>query len=90
MGRYLVSTRSEQPVEVDAPNWLVALGVGLDMLGAVTSIDRLACEVLANGKVIARDARSGLGVVVQAVDADEEEAPRHREAGDGAEGRAWG
>ena len=75
MGRYLVSTRSEQPVEVDAPNWLVALGVGLDMLGAVTSIDRLACEVLANGKVIARDARSGLGVVVQAVDADEEEAP---------------
>ena len=71
MGRYLVSTRTGQPVEVDAPNWLVALGVGLDALGTVTSIDRLACEVLANGKVIARDARTGLGFIVQAVDADD-------------------
>ena len=66
MGLYLVSTRhGGEPVEVDAPNWLVALGVGLDQLGEVTSIDRLACEVLANGKVIARDVRTGTGFVVQ-------------------------
>lgn len=69
MGLFLVSTRSGgAPVEVEAPNWLVALGVGLDQLGSVTSIDRLACEVLQNGKVIARDVRTGTGFVVQAAD----------------------
>ncbi|MFT4978268.1 MAG: hypothetical protein ACI8S6_004176 [Myxococcota bacterium] len=78
MGLFLVSTRGgEAPVEVEAPNWLVALGIGLDALGEVTSIDRLACEVLANGKVIARDVRTGTGFIVQLAEPGED-APRRR------------
>ena len=64
MPRFQVSTRGRPPVDVDAGNWLTALGLGLDQLGAVDALDRLACEVLPNGTVIARDARSGMGFVV--------------------------
>lgn len=59
-----VSTRGLPPQSVEAPNWLAALGLGIDQLGVVAAIDRLACEVLPNGKVLARDVRSGLGFVV--------------------------
>jgi hypothetical protein len=59
-----VSTRGLPPKSVEAPNWLAALGLGIDQLGVVAAIDRLACEVLPNGKVLARDVRSGLGFVV--------------------------
>jgi len=62
--RFQVSTRGQPPVEVSAGNWLTALGLGLDALGAVDRLDRLACEVLPNHTVIARDARSGTGFVV--------------------------
>lgn len=66
MGQFQISTHAgDEPAFVNAANWLVALGMGLDRLGAVTSIDRLACEVLPNGKVIARDVRTGAGFVVQ-------------------------
>lgn len=64
MPRFQVSTRGRPAVEVEAGNWLTALGLGLDQLGAVDALDRLACEVLPNSTVIARDARSGLGFVV--------------------------
>lgn len=63
--RFEVSTRGLPPQRVEAPNWLAALGLGIDQLGVVASIDRLACEVLPNGKVLARDVRSGLGFVVE-------------------------
>lgn len=65
MPRFQVSTRGGDHITVIAGNWLTALGLGLDQLGGVTGLDRLACEVLANGTVIARDARSGTGFVVQ-------------------------
>ena len=68
MAWFLVSTRGEKPTEVEAPNWLSALGIGLEDIGAVASIDRLACEVLPNGTVLIRDARSGQGFVVQPSD----------------------
>ncbi len=64
---------------VDAPNWLAALGVGLDRLGEVGTIDRLACEVLVNGTVLARDARTGKGFVVRAEEAPAGPAPQERE-----------
>lgn len=67
MPRFQVSTRGRPPVEVEAGNWLTALGLGLDQLGAVDALDRLACEVLPNQTVIARDARSGMGFIVQRV-----------------------
>lgn len=67
--RYVVSARGGAEAAVDAPNWLAALGVGLDELGNVGAIDRLACEVLMNGTVLARDARTGQGYVVRPLDA---------------------
>jgi putative methionine-R-sulfoxide reductase with GAF domain len=41
------------------------LGHGLEQLGRAGTIERLACEVLPNRTVIARDAGSGAGYVVQ-------------------------
>jgi len=66
----MVSARGGASAAVDAPNWLAALGVGLDQLGSVGAIDRLACEVLMNGTVLARDARTGQGYVVRPLDVD--------------------
>lgn len=64
--RYFVRARGGVERPVDAPNWLMALGMALDALGDdVQAIDRLACEVLHNGTVLARDARSGRSYVVR-------------------------
>ena len=59
------SGNAERSVAVEATNWLSALGMGLDRLGIVGGLDRLACEVLPNGRVVGRDARSGQGFVVE-------------------------
>ncbi len=59
------SGNGERTVSVEATNWLSALGIGLDRLGIVGGLDRLACEVLPNGRVVGRDARSGQGFVVE-------------------------
>lgn len=50
-----------------ARNWIVALGRGLEELGKAAELQRLACEVLPNGTVIARDVTSGTGYVVQVI-----------------------
>lgn len=76
MPRFRVSMRGGEHVHVDAGNWLTALGLGLDHFGVVSELDRLACEVLPNGTVIARNARTGSGYVVQP-------APEEDEANDG-------
>lgn len=67
MASYSVSSRGLSAVEVVAPNWIAALGHGLQQLGKAEGLERLACEVLPNGTVIARDIQSGTGYVVQAV-----------------------
>ena len=72
MGRYQVSTNDGEQVEVTGGNWLVALGLGLDRLGVVANIDRLACEVLLGGTVIVRDVRAGKRFVVQCMPDDDE------------------
>ena len=89
MGRFLVSTRGVKPATVEAGNWLAALGLGLDRLGVVADIHRLACEVLPNGTVIARDVRSGSGFIVQPqLDPDERAEPdeEHTDPGTGGGG----
>ncbi len=68
MALYTVSSRGMAAVEVEAPNWVAALGLGLHAHGAGDTLERLACERLPNGTVIARDIKSGQGYVVQAVD----------------------
>ena len=65
MTRFAVAARGQPTTEIDAPNWLVALGLGLEQLGHLPRLERLACEVLANGTIIARDAATGAGYVVQ-------------------------
>lgn len=65
MGSFSVSSRGLPTVEVEAPNWVAALGLGLHELGRDAGLERLACELLPNGTVIARDIKTGMGFVVQ-------------------------
>lgn len=67
MATFSVSSRGLSTVEVRARNWMVALGLGLEEMGAGASVERLACEVLPNGTVIAREIRTGTGFIVQMV-----------------------
>jgi len=71
--------RGEPPVTIDAPNWIVAMGQGIQKLGGDTAIDRLACEMLPNGTVIARDVRSGVGYVVLPLKGQAPKPPVHTE-----------
>ncbi len=64
MPRFEVARSGGESVEVEASTWLSALGEGLLMMGLLGGIDRLACEVLPNGRVLARDVRSGQGYAV--------------------------
>lgn len=57
-------------VDVEAANWLIALGEGLVKLGLDHSPDRLACERLMNGTMLVRDVQTGNGFVVVPLDAE--------------------
>lgn len=72
MTHFSISSRGSSPIEVEAPNWVAALGLGLEGLGVAANLERLACEMLPNGTVIARDIKSGTGFVVQQVEELEE------------------
>ena len=72
MRSYSVSARGLASVQVRGQNWIQALGSGLEQLGRSSEVQRLACEVLQNGTVIARDITSGTGFIVQEVDAEGE------------------
>lgn len=63
----------------------MALGRGLEELGRVPDLTRLACEVLPNGTVIARDIATGTGYVVTGMDEAEAEASAPAPAEDTAE-----
>jgi len=69
MKHWSVTAQGLASVEVPARNWMVALGRALDELGQAERLERLACEVLPNGTVVARDVATGTGYVVQEVDA---------------------
>jgi hypothetical protein len=72
MKRFVVLPASGAPIDVDAPNEIVALGLALDRLGAADSLARLACERLPNGTFIAKDLRGGARYVIQpALDDDQ-------------------
>jgi len=74
LSRFLVSAPGIRPAAVEAGNWLAALGLGLDKLGLDADFNRLACEVLPNGTVIAQDVRSGNRFVVRP-EVEESERP---------------
>lgn len=64
MSTFTVSARGAGSAQVKAPNWIVALGLGMEEIGATAVIERMACERLPNGTVIVRDIQSGAGFVV--------------------------
>jgi len=68
MRSWSVTARGLAAVQVQGRNWIVALGRGLEQLGKAEGLARLACEVLPNGTVIARDIATGTGYIVQGVD----------------------
>lgn len=72
MGNYRVSSPEIGSVVIEASNWLSGLGEGLGKLGVIDQIERVACEVLPNGTILVRDARRGLGFVVQPITATAE------------------
>jgi hypothetical protein len=53
---------------------VTALGLGLEHYEAIEGIERLACEVLPNGTVIARDIATGTGFIVREAEQPVEEA----------------
>lgn len=75
MKSWSVTARGLAAVQVQGRNWIVALGRGLEQLGRAEGLARLACEVLPNGTVIARDIATGTGYIVQGVDLAETPAP---------------
>lgn len=75
MQTWTVTARGLASVQVEGSNWIVALGRGLEELDRVGDLSRLACEVLPNGTVIARDIASGTGYVVQSVGASASTVP---------------
>lgn len=82
MQTWSVTARGLASVEVNGRNWIVALGRGLEELGRVGALQRLACEVLPNGTVIARDIATGTGYVVQQVGDVPDAAESHPPASD--------
>jgi hypothetical protein len=62
---FVVVVPGRPPVRVEAANWIAALGEGVKALGIDEPLKRLACEVLPNGSVIARNVVSGTGFTVR-------------------------
>ena len=55
MKHYTVVPAGLEPEQIEAPNWLIALGRVLENNGRVGHLRRLACEVLPNGSVIVKE-----------------------------------
>ena len=68
--RFVIRSRQHQTVAVQAENWIIALGLGLERIGVSADLEQIACEVLGNGQVIVRDSRTGTGFVI-----DEQKSP---------------
>ena len=57
-------------VDVEADNWLAALGIGLARLQVAQDLGHVACETLPNGHILVRDVRSGAGYAVVPIRAE--------------------
>ncbi|TNE91740.1 MAG: GAF domain-containing protein [Deltaproteobacteria bacterium] len=64
MPTFTVSARGSGSAEVSAVNWIAALGEAVASLGDADALERLACERLPNGTVIARDIATGSSFIV--------------------------
>ena len=68
MPEFRVTSRYLGSLDIEASNWLAALGQGLEQFGLVRSIERLSVEVLRDGQVLARDRKTNHGYLVQELD----------------------
>jgi hypothetical protein len=73
--RYKVVPAGAEALEVEGDNWIIALGVALEQVGAATRMSRLACETLPNGTVIAKDLRGSGRFVVQPLAESSDDPP---------------
>ena len=68
MPYWSIKTRGKAPVTVEAENWILAMGSGVATLDEPSRIERLVCEMLQNGTVLARDVRSGHTFIIRPID----------------------
>lgn len=67
---YRIHSLQHGSVDVQAANWLSALGAGLGKMGVVQDLTRIACETLPNGHILVRDVKTGAGYAVVAIEAE--------------------
>lgn len=66
--RYAVYGPGEDdPLVIDAENWVFALSTALELLESEDLVSRLACEVHADGTVVAEDRVTGARYLVHRV-----------------------
>jgi hypothetical protein len=65
---YRIHSLRHGTADVQADNWLTALGIGLGKMGVVQDLGGLACETLPNGHILVRDVKTGAGYAVVAID----------------------
>lgn len=70
MSWFRIHSLKHGTVDVEADNWLAALGLGLGRMGVVQDLTRIACESLPNGRILVRDVRTGAGYAVGAISAE--------------------
>lgn len=68
MQRFRVTDRVKGSIEVDAANWMTALGTGLSTLGVEARIDRIAAEAHPGGVILVRDLHTGVAWSVVALE----------------------
>ncbi|MEN9786389.1 MAG: hypothetical protein RLZZ299_1653 [Pseudomonadota bacterium] len=64
MQRFRITDRIRGSVEVEAANWMSALGEGLARLGIDPQLDRISAEALPSGQMFVRDVRTGAAYAV--------------------------
>ncbi len=70
MPRFVVSHTGQAARSISAATWLEALGTAMAELGALDDLQALACEVLPNGSIVARDVKTGQGFAIHRGDSD--------------------
>ena len=66
--RYAVyGPEEDDPLIIDAENWVFALGTALELLEREDWVSRLSCEVHADGTVVAEDRVTGARYLVHRV-----------------------
>lgn len=80
MPRFVVNATGLPTHTVGADSWLEALGKALTALDHLDGMEALACEILPNQTVVARNVKTGQGYVVMRAEGEGTPAPAARRA----------